>query len=146
MDERSADARGGAPRKPQRRSLVIGGAHFPIVSENPTSCLIQAPPGLPAGMRMRGYADIYDGERHRAHCLVVLCRAEGEFLRVIYKQRTEARRDPPADYEALPPPAPEQEPELAPASTPARAGMRRRAWLRLARKDDGSRRGDRSPA
>jgi hypothetical protein len=137
MDEWSAEARGATPRRPQRCSLAMGGTHYPIVSEDSTSCLIQAPPGAQAGARMRGYADIYDGERHRAHCLVVLARAEGEFLRVIYKRRTAARSDPPADYAAPARPAPE------PA---ARSKPRRRPWPVGSRGEGRPGRGDRSPS
>jgi hypothetical protein len=77
----------------------MGGTHYPIVSEDASSCLIEAPDRV----RLRGYADIYDGDRHRAHCLVVLSQSEGAFLRVIYKRRTEARSGPAPDYPAEPP-------------------------------------------
>ena len=100
MDERPVGPRDERPRAARGGSLAIGGSRYPIVSEDATSCVIEGPPDL----RIRGHADIYDGERHRAHCLVVLSEREGAFLRVIYKRRTVARTEPPPDYAAEPAP------------------------------------------
>jgi hypothetical protein len=72
----------------------MGGVRYPVVSEDANSCLIRAPNGVP----MRGLVDIFDGERHRAHCLVVFVQSEGAFVRVIYKRRTPTRETAPADY------------------------------------------------
>jgi hypothetical protein len=77
-----------------RVSVAMGGVRYAVVSEDANSCLIRAPNGVP----MRGLVDIFDGERHRAHCLVVFVQSEGAFVRVIYKRRTPTRETAPADY------------------------------------------------
>ena len=75
-------------------SLESGTRRFPILSLGAESCLIEAPDG--AGLR--GYADILDGERLVATCLVVLAAPEGPFLRCSFKRRTRPRCTPAVDY------------------------------------------------
>ena len=47
---------------------------------------------------LRGYADIWDGERHVAQCLIVLAAPEGDLLRCSFKRRTPFRTMPPPDF------------------------------------------------
>lgn len=75
-------------------SLESGARRFPILSLGPESCLIEAADGA----RLRGYADILDGDRLVATCLVVLAAPEGPYLRCTFKRRTTPRSTPPADY------------------------------------------------
>jgi hypothetical protein len=89
------------------RAIVTAGAHglslesgrrrFPILSLGAESCLIDAPDGT----GLRGYADIVDGDRLVATCLVVLAAPEGRYLRCTFKRRTTPRSGPPpVDYAA----------------------------------------------
>ena len=47
---------------------------------------------------VRAGVDIFDGDKHVAHCLIVLAAPEGPFLRCIFKRRTAPRLDPPRDF------------------------------------------------
>lgn len=99
MEEFSIAGPGGerpAPRRGRRRalSLEIGRSRFPILSLDADSCTIETPPAT----TLRGYANVLDGENLLALCLITLAGAEGRGQRVVFKQWTEARRDPPADY------------------------------------------------
>ena len=91
MDERAI-----VTRTAGMLSLESGTRRFPILSLKADSCLIEAPDG--AGLR--GYADILDGERLVATCLVVLAAPEGPYVRCTFKRRTTPRCTPPADYAA----------------------------------------------
>jgi hypothetical protein len=90
---------GGPGRRPIRPGLVLeaGTRRFPILDLSADSCLIEASDSA----CLRGYADIYDGGRHMAQCLIVLAAPEGDLLRCSFKRRTAFRLDPPTDY-ALP--------------------------------------------
>ena len=46
----------------------------------------------------RGFVDFFDGDRHVAHCLIVLAAPEGPFLRCSFKRRTAPRLAPPRDF------------------------------------------------
>ena len=83
-------------RRPVRPGLVLqaGSRRFPILDLDHESCLIEAPDSA----ALRGFADIYDGERHLAQCLILLAAPEGDLLRCTFKRRTASRLDPPADY------------------------------------------------
>jgi hypothetical protein len=83
-------------RRPTRPGLVLeaGSWRFPIVDLTGESVLIEARDSA----TLRGYADIYDGDRHVAQCLIVLAAPEGALLRCSFKRRTPFRLDPPADY------------------------------------------------
>jgi hypothetical protein len=87
---------GGAERRPVRPGLVLeaGTRRFAILDLTAESCLIEAPDSA----CLRGYADIYDGERHMAQCLIVLAAPEGDLLRCTFKRRTAFRLVPPVDY------------------------------------------------
>ncbi len=87
---------GPLARRAVRPGLVLqaGSRRFAILDLTAESCLIEAPDSA----MLRGYADIYDGERHLAECLIVLAAPEGELLRCSFKRRTPFRLDPPADY------------------------------------------------
>jgi hypothetical protein len=84
----------GENRPVRLLTLECGSRRYPIVSCGPESCLIEAADGsMP-----RGLVDIFDGERHVAHCLIVLAAPEGPFLRCVFKRRTAPRLDPPRDF------------------------------------------------
>jgi len=78
------------------RTLLLesGKRRFPILSLGPESCLIEAADGA----AIRGFADILDGERLVATCLIVLAAPEGPYLRCTFKRRTIPRTAPPADF------------------------------------------------
>ena len=93
MDERAVAVE--IPAKHSRAMLLVSGSRrFPIVSLQPDGCLIEAPPGVGP----RGFADILDGERLVATCLVVLAAPEGPYLRCTFKRRTASRTEAPADF------------------------------------------------
>jgi hypothetical protein len=77
-----------------RFTLRIGGGAYPILRQGGDTCVIEAP----SGARLRGYADIYEGDKHRAHCLIVLSEPDGDLIRLTYKLRTEVKSAPPADF------------------------------------------------
>lgn len=77
-----------------RFSLRIGAGRYPIVSQAGGTCLIFAPE-MP---RLRGFADIYEGEVHRARCLFVLSEPEGDFIRLTWKRYTPVLAGPPSDF------------------------------------------------
>lgn len=85
-----------AERRATRPGLVLeaGTRRFPIIQMTGESVLIEAQDSA----TLRGYADIYDGDRHVAQCLIVLAAPEGPLLRCSFKRRTPFRIDPPADY------------------------------------------------
>ena len=56
--------------------------------------------GRPSASGPRGFADILDGERLVATCLVVLAAPEGVYVRCTFKRRTVPRTVPPADFAA----------------------------------------------
>jgi len=95
MQQESAGA-GPLARRPVRPGLVLaaGSRRFPILDLGADSLLIEAPDSA----TLRGYADIFDGERHLAQCLIVLAAPEGDLLRCTFKRRTPFRLDPPSDY------------------------------------------------
>ncbi len=88
--------RDDAPRRALRPGLVLeaGTRRFPILALSGESCLIEAADSA----TLRGYADIYEGERHLAQCLIVVAAPEGDLLRCSFKRRTAFRLDPPQDY------------------------------------------------
>ncbi len=75
-------------------TLESGSRRFPILALGRDSCLI----AVEGDVALRGFADIFDGERHVEHCLIVLAAPEGEHLRCFFKHRTPWRPGPPADY------------------------------------------------
>ncbi len=77
-----------------RLTLRIGEAYYPILSQDRQSCLVLAPEGI----RLRGFADIYDGETHRDRALIVLSEPEGEFVRLTWKRRSPVLAAPPGDF------------------------------------------------
>jgi hypothetical protein len=92
MEERAI---GSGPSRAGRAMLLESGARrYPILALAAESCLIEAPDGA----SLRGYADIFEGERHVATCLVVLAAPEGPYLRCFFKRRTAPRADPPRDF------------------------------------------------
>jgi hypothetical protein len=93
MDEAGGDV------KLERRAapglvLMTGRGRYRILDLGPDSCLIEAP----GREGLRGYADIYQGDRQMARCLIVLAAAEGNLQRCVFKRRTDARSAPPPDF------------------------------------------------
>ena len=78
----------------RRMELEAGSRRFPVLDLRPESCLIDAPDGAV----LRGFADIWDGERHVAQCLILLAAPDGDLLRCTFKRRTPARSEPPRDF------------------------------------------------
>jgi hypothetical protein len=92
MQERAIGSAGRAAGRPML--LESGTRRYPILSLAAESCLIEAPDGA----TLRGFADIFDGERHVATCLIVLAAPEGPYLRCFFKRRTAPRAAPPRDF------------------------------------------------
>jgi hypothetical protein len=92
MEERAIDA--GSGRRGRRLVMESGRGRFPIVAIGPESCLVE----IPEGAVPRGLVDIFDGERHLAHCLIVLAAPEWPYLRCFFKRRTASRLHPPPDF------------------------------------------------
>jgi hypothetical protein len=87
---------GPSARRAIRPGLVLeaGTRRFPIIELTAESCLIEAADSA----TLRGFADIYDGDRHISQCLIVLAAPEGELLRCAFKRRTPFRLDAPRDF------------------------------------------------
>jgi hypothetical protein len=92
MEERAIAADAGRRRRPL--VMECGTRRFPVVAMGSESCLIEAPDDVVP----RGFVDIFDGERHVAHCLIILAAPEGPFLHCSFKRRTPPRLTPPRDY------------------------------------------------
>ena len=90
MEERAID---GGRRQP-RLVMECGARRFPVVAMGSEGCLIEAL----GGAVPRGFVDIFDGDTHVAHCLIVLAAPEGPFLRCLFKRRTAPRLHPPRDF------------------------------------------------
>jgi hypothetical protein len=91
---RSGTGRLGVGRRGRQLAMACGPHRFPVVAMGSDGCLIDAPDGFVP----RGFADIYDGDRLVAQCLIVLAAPEGPFLRCSFKRRTEARAGPARDF------------------------------------------------
>jgi len=99
MEERAVAGPSGEHvviRRGRVRSLALsfGNQRFPILSLDRDSCLIEAPPET----AFRGHAEIFDGERQAALCLILLAAPEGTARRLLFKRYTPARADPPRDF------------------------------------------------
>jgi hypothetical protein len=84
--------------------LAVGGRRFGIRARSADSCLIVAGPED----RFRGRADIYEGDRHLAQCLIVLAEPEGGYRRLTFKRCTPVQSGPARDF------APDSEPDSEP--------------------------------
>ncbi len=92
MEERAIGLAGD--RSGRQLVMECGSRRFPVVAMGSDGCLIDAQDGwIP-----RGFVDIFDGERHVEHCLIVLTAPEGPFLRCTFKRRTASRLAPPLDF------------------------------------------------
>jgi hypothetical protein len=78
--------------------MECGSRRFPVVAIGSDDCLIDAHDGFVP----RGFADIFEGDRHVEHCLIVLAAPEGPFLRLSFKRRTAPRLAPPRDFAEAP--------------------------------------------
>jgi len=99
MEERSVAGPSGEhvvmPRGRVRSlSLAVGKQRFPILALDRDSCLVDAP----RETVFRGYAEVFDGDRLAALCLILLAAPEGSSRRLIFKRFTEARAEPPRDF------------------------------------------------
>lgn len=92
MDVRPADL--WQATAASRLTIRIGSGRYPILSRTGESCLILASGPSP----LRGYADIYEGDVHRARCLLVLSEPEGDFIRLTWKRYTLVVDAPPSDF------------------------------------------------
>jgi hypothetical protein len=75
-------------------ALQAGSRRFPVLDLTADGCLIEAQDSA----TLRGYVDLFDGDRHLACCLIVLTAPEGPFLRCAFKRRTAFRLDAPRDF------------------------------------------------
>ncbi|WP_424932171.1 hypothetical protein [Amaricoccus macauensis] len=67
---------------------------FPILDLAHDDCLIEMNgPG-----HLRGYADIFEGDKLKARCLIVMTEPEGSYVRCGFKRRTDVRDTPPVDF------------------------------------------------
>jgi hypothetical protein len=78
----------------KKLTLRIGSRRYPILSQGAETCVIRAPVDTP----LRGIADVYEGERHVARCLILLSASDGELMRLSYKWRTPVQSSPPLDF------------------------------------------------
>ena len=92
MDERAIDA--GSAGRGTALVMECGSRRYPVVTLGAEGCLIEALDGAVP----RGIADIFDGERHVAQCLIVLAAPEGAYLRCTFKRWTAVRAAPPRDF------------------------------------------------
>lgn len=88
------------PEHPVKAGMVLrtADASFKILDLTHDSCLIEAH----VGDTLRGYVDIYDGQRHLETCLMVLAEPEGDSVRCSFKRRTPARDRAPVDFVLTP--------------------------------------------
>jgi hypothetical protein len=98
MDDHRA---AGVEARPVRLlTLECGSRRYPIVAFGPDSCLVEMPAD---GVMPRGVVDVWDGERHMIHGLIVLAAPEWPYQRCYFKLRTAPRASPAPDFA---PPAP----------------------------------------
>jgi hypothetical protein len=96
LEERAIGSGGG--RRGRELVMECGSRRFPVVAIGSDGCLIDAHDGFVP----RGFADIFEGDRHVENCLIVLAAPEGPFLRLAFKRRTAPRLDPPRDFPEAP--------------------------------------------
>jgi hypothetical protein len=98
-EETAMDERVPASQEPPAASgaglwLSVGGRRFDIRSRTSDGCLVVAGPTD----SFRGRADIYEGDRLLAQCLIVLAAPEGGYRRLHFKRITPVGTGPAADY------------------------------------------------
>lgn len=86
--------RGASPRAGENLVLRTGTGHFRILEMGPADCLIEAA----SCSGLRGRADIFDGDRQVATCLITLAAPDGPYLRCAFKRRTPVRTEPAQDF------------------------------------------------
>jgi hypothetical protein len=84
------------PEHPAGSKMVLKTSSdtFRIVDLADDTCLVEVGGHAP----MRGFADIYDGQRLVEHCLIMGAEIERGLMRCAFKQRTRAREHPPRDF------------------------------------------------
>ncbi len=82
--------------------VQMGKASFPILRLTGRGFVLAAEdaPGL------RGFVDLYDGQRHMFNCLVVACGIQHGEAVFEYKRKSPLMTAPPADFEQDAPTAP----------------------------------------
>lgn len=75
-------------------ALAVGRHRFPILALDQQSCLVEAPAEAP----FRGRAEILEGDRLAALCLILLSAQEGNARRITFKRITPARDAAPRDF------------------------------------------------
>lgn len=86
--------RDGKRRSGENLVLRTAAGRFRILEIGPADCLIETS----GGTGLRGRADIYEGERQVATCLITLAEPDGAYLRCAFKRRTPVRSEPPLDF------------------------------------------------
>ncbi len=88
-----AQAGAGSRRRRSRLRILADGTLLPVLRSwsGGFATAADAPP-------LRGRVDLYDGSRHVAHCLIVLCAEEGGERRYEYKRRTLPAEGPARDF------------------------------------------------
>lgn len=99
METIPGDTPGSEPPRPDHRTglameLRAAGERFRIVTLGHDDCLIEATGHGP----MRGYADIFEGDKLTARCLIVVSEPKGDYIRCGFKRRTVVRNTPPVDF------------------------------------------------
>lgn len=92
MDERAIEVDG--VRRGRGLFMECGSRRVPVIRMTEDGCVVETPDHW----QPRGFADIFDGERHVERCLIVLASAEGTYVRCSFKRRTASRLEPPRDF------------------------------------------------
>ena len=87
-------ARKQAQRTARRMRIEVGGQSFTILRYWNTGFAVDAE----AAPNLRGLADLYEGSRHVAHCLIVACGEEAGEMVYEFKRNTATLDGPPADF------------------------------------------------
>lgn len=97
-----AIAEAGSFRPSRRPGATPGGnlvlrtdtGHFRILEIGPADCLIESA----HASGLRGRAEIFDGDRQVATCLITLAAPDGPYLRCAFKRRTPVAAGPARDF------------------------------------------------
>lgn len=87
-------ARKREQRKRSRMRIEVGGESFTILRYWDTGFAVESD----TAPHMRGLADLYEGKRHVAQCLIVASAEESGETVFEFKRHTTALERPPADF------------------------------------------------
>lgn len=87
-------ARKREQRKRGRMRLEVGGESFTVLRYWETGLAVDAENAA----HLRGLADLYDGGRHVAQCLIVASEEDGDEVVFEFKRQTAAGDQPPVDF------------------------------------------------